>query len=111
MQKNNQLEAIASDAAYALVQQLTLELKSLASAADWPNDIVAQLSVEWDGRNLSVVYPSDIADTVFNLEYGNESDKPNSVIRSFTYRSAPTVKEVFANRTLPQLMDLEGLFA
>lgn len=69
------------------------------------------LSVEWDGRNLSVVYPSEYAQQIENLEYGEGSDKPNTVIRAFVYRCIPTVKNVLANVTMPQLMDVEEMFA
>lgn len=111
MQKDEALVALESDAAYALVNDLTTQLKELALASDWPKDVVAQLSVEWDGRNISVVYPSNISQAVEDLEYGSNSNRPNSVIRSFIYRSVPTVKHVFATRTIPQLMDIEGVFA
>ena len=110
MQRSEKLEAIASDTAFALVDQLTSELRALADASDWPAEVVSRLNVEWDGTNISVTYPSEIATLVENLEYGTESDRPNSVIRAFTYRCVPTVQAVLANRTMPQLMDAEGLF-
>lgn len=107
----SKINDLASDAAYVLVDQLTSDLRATASAADWPEEIIAQLSVQWDGTSLSVAYPTAIAQEVENLEYGYFSDRPNSVIRSFTYRCAPKIKEVFMNRTMPQLMDLEGMFS
>lgn len=106
----SKINDIASDAAYALESKLTADLQAAADAANWPEDIIPQLSVKWDGAGMSVVYPSAIAQEVENLEYGYYSDSPNSVIRSFTYRCGSTVKDVLVNRSLPQLMDLEGLF-
>lgn len=107
----SKINEIASDAAFALIDQLTAELRSEAAAADWPEEIVSQLSITWDGNNLAVAYPPEIASTVENLEYGSFSDKPNSVIRGFIYRCVPIVQNVFMNRTMPLLMDAEGLFA
>lgn len=111
MEKNEQLLSLAADTANSLIQPLTQQLRQLADASDWPSEVVSQLSVEWDGTNLSVSYPPDIAEQVNDLEYGTNSDKPNSVIRSFIYRSIPTVKEIFGNQTIKNLMDIEGVFA
>lgn len=108
---DNLNKAIALDAATSLIPALTKELRDTAAAADWPDDIVALLSIEWDGEALSVTYPSEIADEVYSLEYGNFSDKPNSVIRKFSYASLPTIKDVLDNRTFIQVLDAKELFA
>lgn len=107
----SKINDIASDAAFALIDRLTADLKATASAADWPDYIVNSLAVQWDGNSLFVAYPPSLAKEIEDLEYGNFSDKPNSVIRAFLYRCSTAVKEVLMNRTLPQLMDAERLFA
>jgi hypothetical protein len=111
MEKNEQLLSLAADTADSLIEPLTQQLRQLADASDWPAEVIAQLSVDWDGTNLSVSYPPEIADQVNDLEYGTNSDKPNSVIRAFIYRSVPIIKNVFANKTMKNLMDIEGVFA
>jgi hypothetical protein len=111
MEKNEQLLSLAADTANSLIDPLTQQLRQLADASDWPAEVVSQLSVEWDGTSISVAYPPEIAEKVNDLEYGTNSDKPNSVIRSFIYRSVPIVKNVFAHKTVKDLMDIEGVFA
>jgi hypothetical protein len=106
----NDLSAVVSDAAFYLIPELTAELKAAAKTAGWPAEVIQVLSVTFDGENLLVDYPKEVSTIVDNLEYGNGSNLPNSVIRSFVYRSGDTVKSVLANRALSNLMELEGVF-
>lgn len=106
----NDLDAVVSDAAYALIPQLTSELKLTATTAGWPKAAVDSLSVSFDGSNISVDYPTQTSKMIEDLEYGNGSDQPNSVIRSFIYRSGDTVRSVLADRVVTNLFELEGVF-
>lgn len=110
MSATNSLEAIVSDAAFYLLPQLTSELKDMATASNWPKTAVDALSVTFDGSSISVDYPKEMSKVIENLEYGNGSDMPNSVIRSFIYRSGDTLKSVLANRSVSNLFESEGVF-
>lgn len=110
MPAKNDLDAVVSDAAYYLVPQLTEELRAAAKNSGWPTSVIESLTVTFDGSNIIVDYPKQFSQLVDNLEYGNESNLPNSVIRSFIYRSGDTVKSVLADRTVSNLFDLEGVF-
>lgn len=110
MSATNSLEAIVSDAVFYLVPQLTAELKAMATASNWPKMAVDSLSVAFDGSNISVDYPKEMSKVIENLEYGNGSDMPNSVIRSFIYRSGDTLKSVLADRSVSNLFESEGVF-
>jgi hypothetical protein len=106
----NSLDAIVADAAFYLIPQLTEELKTTAKNSGWPKSAIDVLSVSFDGSNLSVDNPPQLARMIEDLEYGNGSDLPNSVIRSFIYRSGDTVKSVLADRSVSNLIESEGVF-
>lgn len=110
MSATSNLDAVVSDAAYYLIPQLTSELKNMAKTSGWPKPVIDSLSVAFDGSLLSVEYPKSMSKLIDDLEYGNGSDLPNSVIRSFVYRSGDTLKDVLANRSVNTLFDLEGVF-
>jgi hypothetical protein len=106
----SELDAVVADAAFYLIPELTSDLKAAAKSSGWPSDVVNALSVSFDGENLAVDYPKEMSVAVDNLEYGTGKDAPNSVIRSFIYRSGDTLKSVLANRSVSNLMELEGVF-
>lgn len=110
MSATSSLDAVVSDAAFYLIPQLTQELKDTATASGWPKTVIDVLSVSFDGSNITVEYPPQMARIIDDLEYGNASDLPNSVIRSFIYRSGDTVKSVLANRSVSNLFESEGVF-
>ena len=110
MPATSELDAVVSDAVYYLIPQLTQELKAAATTSGWPKTAIDVLSVSFDGSNILVEYPPQTARMIEDLEYGNGSDLPNSVIRSFIYRSGDTVKSVLANRSVNNLFESEGVF-
>ena len=110
MSATNSLDAVVSDAVFYLIPQLTQELKAAATTSGWPKTAFDVLSVSFDGSNISVDYPPQTARMIEDLEYGNGSDLPNSVIRSFIYRSGDTVKSVLANQSVSNLFESEGVF-
>ena len=110
MAANSSLDAVVSDAAFYLIPQLTQELKNTAKVSGWPKLAIDNLSVSFDGSNLSVDYPPQLTRMIEDLEYGNGSDLPNSVIRSFIYRSGATVSSVLATRSVSNLFESEGVF-
>lgn len=110
MPATNELDAVVSDAAYHLIPQLTEELRATAKNSGWPQSVINALSITFDGSDIIVDYPKQLSQIVDNLEYGNGSDLPNSVIRAFIYRSGDTVRSVLANRSVNNLFELEGVF-
>ena len=82
----------------------------MARAATWPDVIVNQMEIQFDGENLFVYYPDSLATEVNKLEYGHGSDRPNSVIRAFTYRVEPTIKRIMGTRTVNAIIDEEDIF-
>ena len=110
MPATSDLDAVVADAAYYLIPELTSDLKAAAKASGWPSSVINALSVSFDGENLTVDYPKEMSTVVDNLEYGTGKDAPNSVIRSFVYRSGDTLKSVLANRSVSNLLELEGVF-
>lgn len=110
MSATSSLDAVVSDAAFYLIPELTEELKATAKTSGWPKTAIDALSVSFDGSNLSVDYPPQLAKMIEDLEYGNGSDLPNSVIRAFIYRSGDTVKSVLAGRSISNLFESEGVF-
>lgn len=110
MTATNDLDAVVLDTAYYLIPQLTEELRATAKNSGWPKDVIDALTVTFDGSNIIVDYPKQISQLVDNLEYGNGSNLPNSVIRSFIYRSGDTVKSVISDRSVSNLFELEGVF-
>jgi hypothetical protein len=110
MPATSDLDAVVSDAAFYLIPQLTADLKAAAKSSGWPSEVVNALSVSFDGKDLAVDYPQEMSTIVDNLEYGNSNEAPNSVIRSFVYRSGDTLKSVLANRSVSNLIELEGVF-
>jgi hypothetical protein len=111
MAATSSLDAVVSDAAFYLIPQLTEELKATAKTSGWPKSAIDALSVSFDGSSLSVDYPPQLKNMIEDLEYGNGSNFPNSVIRSFIYRSGPTVNSVLANRSISNLFEAEGIFS
>lgn len=104
------VDAVASDAAYYLIEPLTRLLKELAQSASWPAEIVEALYIDFDGERLTVAYPPSMTDEIMDLEYGRGTERPNSVIRSFSYRAESILKNVIASRTVDALFELEEVF-
>lgn len=104
------VDPVVSDAAYFLLPTLTKELRDMARAATWPEEIVNQLSIDFDGETIFVSYPDAIASQVVGLEYGHGSDRPNSVIRAFIYRAEPLIKKTIGPRMVENIIDEEGVF-
>lgn len=108
--ERNDVSAVVSDSAYYLIPPLTTQLRDMARAATWPDVIVNQMEIQFDGENLFVYYPDSLATEVNKLEYGHGSDRPNSVIRAFTYRVEPTIKRIMGTRTVNAIIDEEDIF-
>lgn len=107
----NKVDPTVSDAAYYLLPTLNKEFKAMAQAATWPKEVIDQMEIQFDGEEIYISYPDGIAKQVVNLEYGNGSDRPNSVIRSFIYRVDPMIKRAIGSRLIENVIDDEGVFS
>ena len=110
MSQDADLDTISADAAYFLIPILELNLKAAADAAGWPDELISKLTVAYNNGNLEVNYPSDIEESVNNLEYGAPGSLPRSVIRPFIYRADVLIKQILANQTVDLLMEYEEVF-
>lgn len=107
---SDNVDTLASDAAYLLTPILEYNLRIAADAGGWPDDIIKQLTVEYDNGNLSIGYPDNLTQQVQDLEYGKEGAPPKPVLRNFIYRTDSYVKEILANQTVDLLMEYEEVF-
>lgn len=97
--KTNSIDYIAEDAADILSDPLTLELRSMAHASEWPSSIISQMSIEYEDGALVVQYPEEADD----LEYGDINSLPNAVIRPFILRAPSTIQKVIEREALGAL--------
>lgn len=61
----------------------TKELRTAATAANWPVIVTTQLEVVMVKGKLTVEYPDSIREEVELLEFGTQVTPPNPVIRNF----------------------------
>lgn len=67
----------------SIEDELTTELKVVASAQGWPEHLTDVLSIRVTGKAIDVHYPESLSDEIELLEYGNQNQPPSSVIRHF----------------------------
>jgi hypothetical protein len=108
--QNVNAQAAASDAALILQPLLQENLQKAAEAAAWPAKIVSALVVDFDGSDLLIKYPDELASEIEDLEYGKPFGVPNSVFRPFMYDSESYIADVLVGRTLDLILDGEGIF-
>jgi len=109
MSQNNNVDILASDAAYALIPVLEQNLRLAADAGGWPDDIIKELSVKFDEGALSVAWPENLEQTIQDLEYGSKGNS-QPVLRGFIYRADSHIKSVLANQTVDLLMQYKKYF-
>ena len=110
MLRNAELVDIAEETSDILSNPLTDELRSMASAANWPDYIVQSLTVEADGKGELVInYPESLTLEIENLEYGDINSLPNAVLRPFIYRSHPEISKAIEQYAVGELMETLGV--
>jgi hypothetical protein len=107
--QDRSLQFAATDAAQILQPLLEENLQEAARTADWPENIVNSLTVDFDGDNLLIKYPDELAGEIDDLEYGKPYGLPKPALRSFIYSSEAYIKDVLALRTLDLILDAEGV--
>jgi hypothetical protein len=90
-------------------KSLTDALRAAALAADWPANIVLQLSVVVTESAISISYPESITKEVEDLEYGTISTPAASVFRKFFNNNSGAVEDSLAQMAVSYLDDNGGL--
>jgi len=108
-QVNATMEKAAIDVARKSARKLTPVLRNMASSAEWPGEIVIQLSVQSEGPNLVVAYPEDLEEQINELEYGSENTPARPAIRPFTYRYSKQL-EAEISETVIDILGEMGVF-
>ena len=88
---------------------LTASLRDRAYRAEWPSDIIIQLSVKAKDGVLYIEYPDDLDDRISTLEYGAEGVSPQAVIRPFMSRYATHMEEDFSMSIVDVLAEIGAL--
>jgi hypothetical protein len=108
--RNDTATIVSADAAYSLIPLLTAQLKSMASASMWPQEVIDALYVDYQDGGLLVEYPDSIASQVDDLEYGSTTTLPNAVVRPFILRSGDIIKKVVGAQAIDEILTLEDVF-
>lgn len=106
----NDFNAVVSDAAFYLSKDLEPKIKDAATKAGWPKDVVEALSIKFDGDNIYLDYPPQLSNVIDDLTYGTGVTPPNPVVLPFKYRSTDAVKQIFEERAVVNLFELEEVF-
>lgn len=106
----SKIDAISNAAVKELLPTLTDQLRNLASASSWPQNVINNISVEsTEDFTLYVYCPEEMVTEVENLEYGTPGQIPNAVIRPFFLRAEPTVAAVLSEKTINNLFPEMGI--
>lgn len=108
--RDRNLQAATSEAANTLQPMLEDRLKGLAKAASWPEKVISALTVDFDGSNLIIKYPDNMAEEIDDLEYGKPYGLPNPVFYPFITRNQDLIQDVLALNTLDFIMETEEVF-
>lgn len=104
---DNLLKYKASDSA----EEMTAALRERATRYGWPQDVVSNLSVVYDGSNLNYNFPKEIEQKVWDLEYGQmPNPTPNSVLRGLEYRMQGFMDEVIDKDLLDSMFTFDEVF-
>ena len=90
-----------------LDRQLTKDLQTRALNAGWPKSVVSQLRVKVSKNDVSVTWPSNIADIVDDLEYGTPDAQPKPVLRTFNSQHGKDIADSMAKDSLDFFFDSE----
>ena len=88
---------------------LTADLRDKAYKAEWPSDIIIQLSVKAKEGALYIEYPDELDERINNLEYGSEGVSPQAVFRPFMSRYATHMESDFSNSVVDVLAEIGAL--
>jgi len=106
---NVAMEKAAKKIAASAANKLTSQLREMAYRAEWPSDIIVQLSVKAEGENLYISYPDSLNTQIENLEYGTPDTAPTAVIRPFMARYAENL-ETEVSESIVDILSNMGAF-
>lgn len=80
-----------------------------AKAAGWPQDVHSQVSVQASDNGVKFQYPQEMANTVFDTEYGTLGQKPKAAMRQTNQIGSKEVKKAIYKSLSQDLSDM-GMF-
>lgn len=89
-------------------QSLTQRLRSLAINAGWPEDAAEAVTIVHKNGDIEISVDPKYEKIVNNLEYGTETQPPNSVIRKFTAGLSSELEDFIApsfSKFLPKIVE------
>lgn len=72
-----------TSAAATASAKLTSKVRRQAYQMGWPTSVSRRLVVDFKDGKYTVSYPSDLKESVLDLEYGNQSTPPLPAMRTF----------------------------
>jgi hypothetical protein len=87
---------------------LTSDLKSDATKADWPMEIVNTLGVVINGLSIFITYDEKYATKVEDLEYGTQDMPPKAIFRLFLDKHGDEIQGKLADWSLNFLVDSDS---
>lgn len=100
----------ASDIAESDLTLLTKELRARARSAQWPEYITNSLEVTSNEGRVYVSYPDDFKSQIDDLEYGNLSNLPKPVLRSFVSEAQKYLALVLKTRVAEDFFENGGIW-
>lgn len=90
-------------------EEMTAALRERAMDSGWPADVISQISVEFDGSNLYFNIPEHLENIVYDLEYGNTTRRPTSVLRGLKYRLEGLMDDIIDGELLDAMVMTDGV--
>jgi hypothetical protein len=80
-----------------------------AQNAGWPDSLHSQVSVNTSAGGVNFDYPSDIAEDVFDMEYGTVGKNPKAAMRALDQIGKKQIEKAIYKATSDEMSD-SGLF-
>jgi len=80
-----------------------------AKNAGWPDNLHSQVSLKTSENGLEFDYPADIANEVFDMEYGTVGKNPKAAMRAMDQIGKKEIKKIVYKSMSQELSDT-GLF-
>lgn len=85
-------------------EEMTKVLRERAADAGWPEEVVNNLSITFDGSNIKFDFPQHLEEQVYDLEYGTLTQPPSAVMRGLMYRIAGFMDEIIDDELLDTMV-------
>lgn len=104
---NEEIQKAAEAVAAQSAMKLTPELRNMAAQAEWPSNIISEISVKAEGENLYISFPDGLEEQINNLEYGTPNTAPNAVFRPFIARMHQHLEQEVSESIVDILVDMD----